>query len=350
MSLTYYWKLQFGANATRKAVASTVYLSKEEEEQIKKHWTGIKIDDFWFKWYKKACIVRNENSTYDYSDILWKYIPDDYYFKSLCGCFHDLKACEAIDDKNLYDLYFHDIIQPETVLRKINGVLLDKTYTPLSYKEALTLIRAKGLVVLKSAKDSCGGKGLWFIGDNVTDVEIEKQLRERNVYVVQECITQHDALKAIHPESINTLRITTFYYSEEMHVLSSVLRMGSGNSKVDNSSSGGIFCGINENGCLRKFAYNKKMNVFETHPTTGLRFENYSIPGYEACKGFVTNLAYRFLQVSQLISWDLAIDEKGRPVLIEVNLKYGDIDFHQIANGPFFGDLTNNVLKDMFGP
>ncbi len=92
------------------------------------------------------------------------------------------------------------------------------------------------------------------------------------------------------------------------------------------------------------------MNVFETHPTTGLRFENYSIPGYGACKDLVTNLAYRFLQVSQLISWDLAIDEKGRPVLIEVNLKYGDIDFHQIANGLLFGELSSDVLKAVIGP
>lgn len=99
--------------------------------------------------------------------------------------------------------------------------------------------------------------------------------------------------------------------------------------------------------CLRKLAFNKKMDVFETHPTTGFRFENHSLLGYEACKGLVTNLAYRLLQVSQLISWDLAIDEEGHSVLIEVNLRYGDIDFHQIANGPLFGIMTEDVIRDV---
>ena len=60
------------------------------------------------------------------------------------------------------------------------------------------------------------------------------------------------------------------------------------------------------------------------------------------------NLAKRFSLISRLISWDLAIDENAQPLLIEGNLTFGELDFHQMCNGPIFGDLTEEVLKDVF--
>ena len=49
-----------------------------------------------------------------------------------------------------------------------------------------------------------------------------------------------------------------------------------------------------------------------------------------------------------MISWDLAIEENGDPLLIEFNVCYGELDFHQLCNGPIFKDLTREVLDDVF--
>lgn len=49
-----------------------------------------------------------------------------------------------------------------------------------------------------------------------------------------------------------------------------------------------------------------------------------------------------------MISWDVAIDKDAEPVLIEANLQIGDIDILQPVNGPLFGDLTEDVLKEVF--
>lgn len=46
-----------------------------------------------------------------------------------------------------------------------------------------------------------------------------------------------------------------------------------------------------------------------------------------------------------LISWDIAIDKKGIPTLVEVNIRNGDFSIHQFNNGPLFGDLTDLVLN-----
>ena len=50
----------------------------------------------------------------------------------------------------------------------------------------------------------------------------------------------------------------------------------------------------------------------------------------------------------RLISWDVAIDENAEPVLIEANLQMGDIDILQPVNGPLFGELTDDVLREVF--
>lgn len=52
-------------------------------------------------------------------------------------------------------------------------------------------------------------------------------------------------------------------------------------------------------------------------------------------------------RVSRLTSWDLTVDKNEEPVLIEVNLAYGGLFFHQIANEPVFGDLTKKVLSEV---
>ena len=48
------------------------------------------------------------------------------------------------------------------------------------------------------------------------------------------------------------------------------------------------------------------------------------------------------------MSWDIAIDEDGNPVLIEANMRKGSVNFHQFNNGPLFGELTERVLNEIF--
>ena len=49
-----------------------------------------------------------------------------------------------------------------------------------------------------------------------------------------------------------------------------------------------------------------------------------------------------------MISWDIAIGEDELPVLIEANLYFGQLDFHQLNNGPLFGEDTEEILHEVF--
>ena len=50
----------------------------------------------------------------------------------------------------------------------------------------------------------------------------------------------------------------------------------------------------------------------------------------------------------RLVSWDISVDEAGDPVLIETNLNYGELEFHQLCNGPVFGEDTRQILDEVF--
>lgn len=153
-------------------------------------------------------------------------------------------------------------------------------------------------------------------------------------------------MAVFNPDSVNTIRIMTLVRSDDTNILSSVLRMGKRGSRVDNCSSGGIVCGIDSNGCLKDVAYDNKANAYYKHPN-GVEFAGFAIPAYSQCLEIVKKLAVRFAGISRLISFDIAIDENNSPLLIEMNISYGELDFHQLCNGPIFGDNTDEILREV---
>ena len=141
----------------------------------------------------------------------------------------------------------------------------------------------------------------------------------------------------LFPSSVNTLRnYSILGLDGSITNYSTVMRIGVGDIKVDNYSSGGLSVGIREDGRLRKYGYDKKGSRVEKHPATGLVFEDYKIPSYDKTVALVEK-AHRLVPRFRSVSWDIAITEDGSPILIEGNLCRGGIDRLQLSNGPLFG-------------
>ena len=276
-----------------------------------------------------------------------QFIPDDFYYMYVDEHFAKREHCNIIDDKNLYDLLFHDVAQPRTIVRMVDGVLLSADYQQIEKKNFLELCKREERVIIKIAVESEGGKGITFLNaSSDSEEKLASCLKMKN-FVVQEVIKQHTELSKLHQESINTVRILTLFFEENVHILSSVVRMGVGKAMVDNASSGGIVCGINDNGTLKNRAFDTKANCYEIHPS-GVKFQSVTVPNYRECVDLCRKLALRLVHFSRLISWDFAIGLDGHPVLIEANLSYGQIDFHQMCNGPIFGSLCEKLVNYVF--
>lgn len=311
-----------------------------DKAAIKKVWNGIYVDSIWSRYYNG--IERETKGSFDA-----RYIPLDMEACFIDDWFNNTNAAQAIDDKNMYDMYFHDVNMPKTVGRIINHSYFDENYLAISIDKLLERCLLAQHVIMKPSVGSMAGHGIVFWNEEEGIEVLKKMLLEHDNYIIQELIHQHDDINKIYSQCVNSIRIVTCHFKGKTEVLSAVIRIGQGGNKLDNASQGGLFCGINEDGTLKKYGYSKYGETCTVHPQ-GAVFSECRIPNFEKCKKLVIDLSNRFLRISKLISWDLAVDENGEPMLIEVNLCYGGTDIHQIANGPLFGDKTEDVVDCVF--
>lgn len=314
------------------------------------------IDEFWTRYLTPS--QQRKLIDYRYYDVynkvlresesLYGYMPETFYYVFIDEYYSNPQHSKPCDDKNLYDLYFHDVSIPKTIFRKMQGIWLDENYDEISQEKAISMACDYGEVILKECRFSGGGHGVKFWNSAIDDESIIREfMKNPKDLICQSLIKQHSELSRLNPTSVNTVRIMTLVIHGKVHVLSSVLRMGVNGARVDNASSGGIVCGIKPNGQLKNEAFDAAANRYDRHPQ-GTVFESVTIPNFNECVEIATSLARRCCSVSRLISWDFAIGEDGHPILIEFNVSWGQLDFHQLCNGPIFGDLTREVLDDVF--
>lgn len=79
----------------------------------------------------------------------------------------------------------------------------------------------------------------------------------------------------------------------------------------------------------------------------GICFEESKIPEYGKMVDMVKKL-HCYLAKFRLVAWDITVDENGQVRIIEYNLRYPGCSRYQECNGPFFGDITDDVLKMIF--
>ena len=315
----------------------TDVISPEYKKEIDTYWKPYhKVDTRYFAWYS------SRNGICDP-----RYIPDDLYYTVIDQYFNNRKYGWGVNDKNYYSLLFPDVKQPEIVVRKINNIFYDADYHIIPQSEAIRICISEDAVIIKPANETGGSRGIRFwTQESSKDDFVKKVSGGGTSLVVQRLIKQHKVLNEIHPDSVNTLRIMTLIIGDEVRHVSTVLRMGVGGNKVDNASAGGITCGVKEDGQLKEIAFNAHGEKFDQHPQ-GYHFSDCIVPGYRDAVAMAKH-CHEKMGHFRLVSWDVAIGDRGEPILIEANLRNGECDFHQFNNGPLFGDLTDQVLKEVF--
>ena len=332
-----------GNRDLKKGLSNSLPISKEQKEEILSFWKEYLINRkskhaFNIKWYDVY------NKTNVFGAELKYYIPDSYYYCIVDDFFSNYKEALALDDKNLYDLFFNDVAQPRTICRKESGVFLDSDYHIITESKAISLCEKNFKVICKPSVDALGGRGICYWDGQKSDVSsLRSILKNADSLVVQDVIKQHSVLAAFNDSSVNTLRLVTLLFGGEVHLVTAVTILGGKDSLTNHLHGGGLVCGILPTGQLRDTAFNGNLMQYHEHPASGVAFADCIIPNYEKCVSLVKGLAPRLSRVSKLLSWDLTIGENGEPVLIEVNLSWGGSV--QIAGGPVFGDMTKEVLN-----
>ena len=279
-----------------------------------------------------------------------RYIPHTLYYTKIDQHFNSRKLGWGFNDKNYYSKIFSGIKQPVTVVRNCGTILTDGEYRQITVQEALEKILSYDEVICKPSQETGSGRGItfWRCADCKEEIKAFLENNCNQDYIIQEVLEQHEELSQIHASSLNTIRICSLLLSDGAHILSSCLRMGMNKSRVDNVTAGGISVGIQADGTLQEFAYNYFTGEKTAVHPQGYVFFGKTIPAYDKAVELVMK-AHPIIGHFRLVSWDIAIDKNGDAVLIEANMRNGGINLHQFSNGPLFGELTDDVLNEVFG-
>lgn len=169
------------------------------------------------------------------------------------------------------------------------------------------------------------GKGVHIDSiDNYESLEEAFQGYAERGAVIEELIEQGAEMAAIHPQSVNTLRVPTAVIKDEngepvVKLFHPTLRVGQHESVIDNFSAGGISAVIDpETGVIYTDGEDKKCNYYKQHPDTGVTFKGFQIPHWDEAVAIVKQAAM-MVPGNHYCGWDLAYTASRGWCMVEAN-------------------------------
>lgn len=267
------------------------------------------FDYVFFEMYKldrserKTILTRGKNNTY-----IKKLNPKEYW--------------NVIDDKGLFNEKFKKYINRDYI------VINEK-----SYNEFEKFIEKKKEIIVKPL-DKTGGAGIEKI--KITKENHKKifdKLIENKQFLIEEVLKQHKDMSALHPSSINTIRIVTINNKYNVtSVVAAILRIGTEGRVVDNFHSGGLSAPLDiKTGIINGKAVSRDGKFYTTHPTTNIKLIGYQMPNWNEVIKLVKSAAKEIPELG-LIGWDVCISP-NKPCLIEAN-QYPGYDLYKMIKIP----------------
>lgn len=316
-------------------------LTKDQKKSISTYYNNLGITKVSTDWHRLYSDTHNK--------FFVEYVPEDLFYLEIHQQLNRSLFAEALVDKNLLSTLFRDIAQPECILKNSNGYYYDTNDRMITAKKALELCEEGHKLIVKPTIETGGGKNVILFTNNngVTDHKnftLQELFASYKMdFIVQKAVEQHPGMALLNSSSLNTFRVMSYLGADTVVILSIVVRMGREGTITDNSTAGGISCGVNSDGTLN---YTGKNINGESFTTTdgGIPFRNINLPFINKVYDAVLKI-HKKVPYFKLISWDLAIDQNSEVVLIEYNVKGQDINIHQLNNGPVFKPVLPDIIK-----
>lgn len=336
---------------------------KRRENQLSKSQQSLESDDIvkFQSDLQNIQKIKRFNQKYlgGYKDVGWnmlftitsgvkseKYIPEDVWVNHIEPRLNSHSYTPALDDKNIYDNLFEDCLMPKTLFRYSKGIVLDKNFNPIDKKRFDYLLeKTEQKIILKPSCEGTGqGRGIKLYRKEDFDELTELFYRSNKVLpdiIAQEFVDVHENLKQLNPNSANTHKILTCRIGSEIKYLMGRLRIA---PPGEFNEIGGFFTGIMKNGKLKTPLMDSAYKKHYTIDGINTDLTNFVIPGFKKSIETCLQLHRRLLHFN-VVTWDMTINKSGNPVLIEFNTKSQGIAEFQVANGPLFGEYTEQLLE-----
>ena len=278
-----------------------------------------------------------------------RFLTHNIYLPIIAHLLNDYKYTTLFDDKGLLGYIRPTCIKfPYCFVRRIENDFYDNDMKQMSKEDVLNILCNQESFFIKPSHETSGGKGaklLRFNGECTqekrTVIERELNLRSGD-YVVQEVLVQHPVMAQFNKSSINTFRITTLNLNGCFSVCSIVLRCGKAGSSVDNWGAGGILTAVSPEGKVNSVGHDIHLNEYTQNGACV--FADCSIPQMPEILRLIEKAHTEDFAICKFIGWDVTINQKGEPVVIELNSSQPGVIGEQLVPGPIFGNRTQEVV------
>ncbi len=344
------WHLRKGefrkyTSPKRKAIYETVTLTDAQKKEIDDLFTSSYGEKIPYTWHRHFTAFTGKFDKNYIPELL--FVPEFEHFMN-----SNRPYIEAFADKNVTPMIAKvgRVLSPTVFLSCTEGIATDG-FRLLSKEEVKELLFDIGEAFIKPSVETGSGKGCSVIDihngiDSVSGETVDDLLKHiGNNYVVQERLVCHSSIQKIYSHSVNTFRVITYRWKDRIYTMPVIMRIGRGNSTIDNAHAGGMFIAVNDDGTLHKTAFTEFRDTFDAHPDTNLIFDRYRIDNFDKVLAAALHLHSLVPQLG-VYNWDFTINTDGDPVLIEANTEAGSIWMAQMSHGcGVFGDLTSDVLS-----
>lgn len=318
---------------------------KEKIERFKALESGLLTDDAKMEIAMKAAYLHPENMSKEEIDDL---VMDMEFTRRIIGYGHNGYSMFRLAEKTIPErrefisgkerlMLLPDINTAESI-----AILDDKllTYERLKdhfgrdmisidsekdYFRFKSFFENNDAAVIKPRFDSLG-KGIRLIHKS----EIKnyrkyflKLVDEYRRFLLEGFIEAADEIKALNPDSVNTVRIIAYFDGENTSIRSASMRIGHKGSFVDNAGAGGLTVAIDKKtGMIDSDGCDERGFRYERHPDTGIKFNGYQLPEWDKALAVVYDVSGR-IEGAKYVGWDLALTKDHEWVIVEANGKTG---------------------------
>lgn len=318
-------------------------LTEKEKQAVDIFWAqyGIKIYDYsWHRMYKHVSGKFDE-----------KYIPDLIMGMIVYPYYNDFVYENTWRDKNMFTRLLPDVPFPKTFIKCIrNRFYFKGKYYARSVEQdkeflenLLDVIGIGNFVIVKDTRVTGFGLGVKkYCINSIQDLlSLFSDFKKSQNFIIQQCLRQHKELAKFNESSVNMIRVFSYRKDDKVDIIYACVRAGIEGQITDVAFIDGQervnLVGI-------KDGYFKNQMLDQDGKVIKELEKNVKVPAWEKIESIV-KANHLLIDNFDMIGWDFTIDENQQPYCFEWNIQWPGTVLYQYANGPLFGDKTEEILE-----
>ena len=194
---------------------------------------------------------------------------------------------------------------------------------------------------------SSQGRGIFIVDPSETGIDdawnsIKEMLSRKRTVIIEQLISQAPEMMQFNPDSVNTVRVATFYRKGTTDIMFAFVRLGRKGSVVDNGGAGGIIAALDcSSGIVISDGRDENGIIYERHPDSNLTIRGFQVPEWDEA----IQLCHQLVKVvpkQRYVGWDLAYSEEGW-IMVEGN-SWSQFVGPQIAGREGIRDVINRTF------